>query len=326
MDGLLSVVVPVYRVEPYLDRCVESIVNQTYSNLEIILVDDGSPDNCPKMCDDWAERDSRIRVIHKENGGLSDARNAGIALATGEFLAFVDSDDYIAGDMYEIMIAALRRTEAGIACCGTNIVKNGVVTPVHCLPQEQCFTGELALREVLLCGCVNESACDKVYRMEVFDEILYPVGEINEDIVVIPFLLDRAETIVHTGVPLYFYCRDGCSITRSSYSPKKRIMIAHLDALEHYLKANHPSLLPDLVVLQAGYCQSVLYLLLDNKAVYKTYQDDYQEFYRRFKQSFWSRNRLVKTGTAEKIKGYLIYFKLYYILHYFAQIRKRGKS
>ena len=97
----VSIIVPVYKVEPYLDKCVSSIVNQTYTNLEIILVDDGSPDNCPAMCDAWAEKDSRIRVIHKPNGGLSDARNAGMAVATGELMAFVDSDDWIAPDMYE---------------------------------------------------------------------------------------------------------------------------------------------------------------------------------------------------------------------------------
>ena len=91
---LISIIVPIYHVEQYLNRCVESIVNQTYSNLEIILVDDGSPDNCPKMCDDWAKRDSRIKVIHKGNGGLSDARNAGMKIAKGDVISFIDSDDW----------------------------------------------------------------------------------------------------------------------------------------------------------------------------------------------------------------------------------------
>lgn len=185
MDGLLSVIVPVYKVEPYLDRCVESIVNQTYSNLEIILVDDGSPDDCPRMCDGWAEKDSRIRVIHKENGGVSDARNVGIALATGEYLAFVDSDDYIAENMYEILISAMHRTGAEIACSGTNIVKNGVETTVRSLQKKMCFSEELALREVLLRGNVNEAVWDKVYRKTLFQGILFPKGEISEDIVVI---------------------------------------------------------------------------------------------------------------------------------------------
>ena len=95
MNSLISVIVPIYNVEKYLDKCVDSIINQTYKNLEIILVDDGSPDNCPQMCDDYAKKDSRIRVVHKENGGLSDARNAGMKVATGEYVSFIDSDDYI---------------------------------------------------------------------------------------------------------------------------------------------------------------------------------------------------------------------------------------
>ena len=98
-EPLVSVIVPVYKVEKYLDKCIESIVGQTYENLEIILVDDGSPDNCPTMCDEWAQKDSRIKVIHKENGGLSSARNAGLDACTGDYIGFVDSDDWIEPDM-----------------------------------------------------------------------------------------------------------------------------------------------------------------------------------------------------------------------------------
>lgn len=117
-DILLSVIVPVYNVENYLDRCMESIVNQTYKNLEIILVDDGSPDGCPAKCDMWAKRDNRIKVIHKKNAGLGFARNSGLEVATGEFVAFVDSDDYVDTAMYEILIGAACRHEADMVSCG----------------------------------------------------------------------------------------------------------------------------------------------------------------------------------------------------------------
>ena len=123
MDApLISVIVPVYKVEAYLDRCVQSIVDQTYRNLEIILVDDGSPDNCPAMCDAWAEKDSRIRVIHKENGGLSDARNAGMAVTAGEFVGFVDSDDSIAPEMYQMLLERMNADGSDIAACGVEMV------------------------------------------------------------------------------------------------------------------------------------------------------------------------------------------------------------
>ena len=118
----ISVIVPVYKVEAYLDKCISSIANQTYRNLEIILVDDGSPDNCPAMCDTWAEKDSRIRVIHKTNGGLSDARNAGMAIATGELMTFVDSDDWIAPDMCEHLYQRLAGDNSDIATCGVQMV------------------------------------------------------------------------------------------------------------------------------------------------------------------------------------------------------------
>ena len=114
----VSIVVPVYKVEPYLDKCISSIVNQTYTNLEIILVDDGSPDQCPQMCDAWAEKDARIRVIHKENGGLPDARNAGMAVATGEYIAFVDSDDWIAPDLYTHLYRRLTEDHSDISARG----------------------------------------------------------------------------------------------------------------------------------------------------------------------------------------------------------------
>ena len=115
MEELISVVVPIYRVEPYLDKCISSIVNQSYRNLEIILVDDGSPDNCPAMCDAWAERDSRIKVIHKPNGGLSDARNAGMAIASGELLGFVDSDNRISPNMYQILYDRMDHDDSDMA-------------------------------------------------------------------------------------------------------------------------------------------------------------------------------------------------------------------
>lgn len=117
-EDLISVIVPVYKVEKYLHRCVDSIINQTYKNLEIILVDDGSPDNCPKICDEYAQKDQRIKVIHKKNAGISEARNAGLEIAQGEFVAFVDSDDYIDSTMYEKMLLLAQKEKNDLVLCG----------------------------------------------------------------------------------------------------------------------------------------------------------------------------------------------------------------
>ena len=313
--GLLSVIVPVYNVEQYLDRCVESIVNQTYTNLEIILVDDGSPDRCPEMCDAWAERESRIKVIHKENGGLSDARNAGIAAATGRYLAFVDSDDYVDSCMYETMLEAMNRTDSGIASCGRYIVKGTEQIAMHSMDRETLFAAEDAIKELLIGGCVEEAACDKVYRAELFAGICFPVGEINEDIVIMPMLLSRAEKIVHVGSAFYYYWQNSSSITRSAYTPKKKVVLDHLDALESYLADVQPTLLPYFDVLQSRYCQSMLYLLLDNRTVYRQYSKDRQAFYDRFQRSFLPSLKLGRANRTERLKGLLIYFHLYYVLH-----------
>ena len=122
MEELISVIVPIYKVEHYLPKCIDSIIHQTYQNLEIILVDDGSPDNCPEICDEYAKRDKRIKVVHQENGGLSAARNSGVEMANGEFLCFVDSDDYIHPKMYEILYKNLKKFKADISICDYNVV------------------------------------------------------------------------------------------------------------------------------------------------------------------------------------------------------------
>ena len=121
---LVSVVVPVYKVERYLDKCIGSIVKQTYTNLEIILVDDGSPDNCPQMCDEWAKKDARIRVIHKENGGLSDARNAALDICTGTYVVFVDSDDYVHPEYVSYLYEMIVQHNADLAVCATLLTEH----------------------------------------------------------------------------------------------------------------------------------------------------------------------------------------------------------
>ena len=131
-EDLISIVIPVYKVEKYLEKCVESVINQTYKNLEILLVNDGSPDNCPKICDEYAQKDNRIKVIHKENGGLSDARNAGIDVAAGKYIAFVDSDDYVSNDYIEYMYNLIKEYNTQMATCETEVInaeKNKVIKP-----------------------------------------------------------------------------------------------------------------------------------------------------------------------------------------------------
>lgn len=180
---LISIVVPVYKVEPYLDKCISSIVNQTYKNLEIILVDDGSPDNCPAMCDAWAEKDNRIRVIHKPNGGLSDARNAGMSVATGELMAFVDSDDWIAPDMYEKLYHRLTEDGSDIAACGVQMVWEDNTPPrMLTRPGSRTLNRDEAMQAIIEESCLKQPVWYKLYKSKLVRDIRFPVGKYHEDV------------------------------------------------------------------------------------------------------------------------------------------------
>ena len=182
-EELISVIVPIYKVEKYLKRCIESIINQTYHNLEIILVDDGSPDKCGEMCEEYSKKDKRIKVIHKENGGLSDARNKGLEIATGKYIGFVDSDDFIDKDMYKVLYNNLKNNNADMSICSIyqfeneeEIVKgyNKNETVITYNKQEMFnnFYDDL-LRNVV--------AWNKLYKADIFKDIKYPKGKAVEE-------------------------------------------------------------------------------------------------------------------------------------------------
>lgn len=215
MKKLVSVIVPVYQAEKYIDRCVKSIVEQTYKNLEIILVDDGSTDNCPEICDQWADVDSRIKVIHKENGGLSSARNAGIDMAKGEFFGFVDSDDWIALDLFEKVMRVFDNHNPDIVTFDCNrINENGEIYTTTENIKEGVLSPERAIEE-LLKGNINNYAVNKVYKKQVFEGIRFPVGRLWEDMAIAYKLLLNAESIYCYPEKLYFYYSRQDSISKT---------------------------------------------------------------------------------------------------------------
>lgn len=214
----ISVIIPVYKVEPYLDACVSSVVGQTFSDLEILLVDDGSPDRCPELCDAWAQKDPRVRVIHQENGGLSAARNTGIGAAKGEFLAFVDSDDMLEPD-------ALRRAwEAQQACQADLVIFNLVYVDEHnhslpapdfsgfrdeILTADEVWQRYFALAEQKIYYVV---AWNKLYRRELFKTLRYAPGKRYEDQFLLPGLLAQCKTVACLRYVGYRYAQRGGSI------------------------------------------------------------------------------------------------------------------
>ena len=201
---LLSIIIPVYNVEKYLNRCVQSIVDQTYKNLEIILVDDGSPDNCPAMCDAWAKRDCRIKVIHKKNGGLSDARNAGMAIANGELMGFVDSDDWISPEMYQLLYERLEADNSDISACGVEMVwEDG--TPSRMLTKSGCcvLDREEAMQAIIEESWLKQPVWYKMYKTEQIRDISFPVGKYHEDVFWSYQAVARARRVSVVDTPCY---------------------------------------------------------------------------------------------------------------------------
>lgn len=250
----ISIIIPVYCVENYLTRCLDSVCNQSYTKLEIILVDDGSPDNCPAICDEWGRKDKRIKVIHKKNGGLSDARNAGIEVATGNYLLFIDSDDYIAPTMCERLLNAAQAADAEIAVCNF-----WWMYPEHKeIQSTKMPDGKIVERSAILETWIKNWTVDfvvawnKLYRRDLFftpEHIRYPVGKLHEDEFTTYKLLYAANRVVFVKDPLYFYVQRAGSITANyteknlndfvaavceyvkwadSFAPKKRPLMEYL--------------------------------------------------------------------------------------------------
>lgn len=239
---MISVIVPVYKVEKYLSRCVDSILAQTYSDLEIILVDDGSPDRCGEICDEYAKKDARIRVIHKANGGLSDARNAGIEAATGEFICFIDSDDYIDTSMLMRLTQLQQQYDADIACCGVCDVYEGGHYTVKPDSRTMCYTGKEALEDTLAGRNMVVSACNKLIRMKTLGEHRFLVGKIYEDAFFMPKLILDAKCVAVTTEPLYFYWHRKGSITTVSFEKKHMDIIAAYEETYDFVMKYCPEL------------------------------------------------------------------------------------
>lgn len=240
---LISVIVPVYNVEPYLEKCVSSITGQTYRNLEIILVDDGSVDRGGQMCDKFAAQDGRIVVIHQQNRGLSAARNAALDVAHGEFIGFVDSDDWIEPDMYERLYEALSRAGADIAACGWQVHENDKTRFFR--PDEQVLPPFDAIKLLITDpGKIGMCVWNKLYKTHLFSQLRFPVNRNYEDECVMPVLLDSACKTVIFKAAEYHYVRRVGSITKSPYSSKSLDAVFAAHTAADYITGKYPRLTP----------------------------------------------------------------------------------
>ena len=221
-EELISVIVPVYNAEQYLERCVNSIINQTYRNLEIILVNDGSTDQSGELCDSFALQDKRIRVFHKENGGSGSAKNTGFAVATGEYLALVDSDDWIEPDMYQSLLSTLKEYNAQIIACGIRkVTDNGEIAYYNdCLNERIQYTTEEALLELPKNERITNSMCNKLFHKRTIQDLRMDESIAFDDDPFVPKCIARAEKIFYTAEPFYNYYQRQNSISSNVFSAK----------------------------------------------------------------------------------------------------------
>ena len=291
-DELISVIIPVYKVEQYLDRCIESVVSQTYKNLEIILVDDGSPDNCPGICDKWKNVDSRIRVIHKKNGGLSDARNAGVAISKGKYIAFVDSDDYICSDMYEKLYKVIVKSKADMAICnflcvgeeGNVINRKNIQMPI----KDEIILGQEVLTNRIWGkqGWHWVVAWPRLYSRALFENICFPVGKVHEDEFTAHLFWNNCEKVACTKGVYYNYVQRNESIMNERYSVKR------LDSIEALLMRLDFMLDEKYSNESIHSCYNLYYsLLIESYKKVNIRQKDikkrYNELHELYKKIFW---------------------------------------
>ncbi len=238
---LISVVVPVYKVEPYLSRCIDSILSQTFTDFDLILVDDGSPDNCGKICDEYAQKDNRIRVIHKENGGLSSARNAGIdwvfANSNIHWITFIDSDDWIHPKYLEFLLSGATSTNTDICAC--EYTETAEFFDFECL--NNVDPQKLTPEELFVNHHVTSViACCKLYKKTCFNSIRFPIGKLHEDEYTTYKILFEKSHISYLKAPLYFYYVNPDSIVRSQWSPKRLDAItAYEEQIAYFRKSGH---------------------------------------------------------------------------------------
>ncbi len=311
---MISVIVPVYGVEAYLNKCVHSIVTQTYRDLEIILVDDESPDNCPAMCDAWALKDPRIRVLHNPHGGLSDARNKGLEASSGEFIIFVDSDDYLAPAHCEKLLAAQRETDADIVIGNFAWITQDCELITRNFPSAELasFSGRQCLSLLfpksgysLSCG---DYAWDRLYRRNIFmgkAPLRYPVGKTYEDGFVSYKAIFAADTVTIIPDVLYFYVQRKGSITDDMSFAKLRDNFGRLDDMLDWLRDKDP----DTILLMEHALYFRYFGILGNalRLVDRHEADALSRHY-------W---KLLRSSTSPYLKNPKagLRFKIYYVLH-----------
>ncbi len=307
MNDLVSIIVPIYKVEKELSRCLDSIVNQTYNNTEIILIDDGSPDNCGSIADNYAQKYSNIIAIHQNNQGVSAARNAGLDIASGDYISFVDSDDYIELNMIEVMVSSLKRNQADIVTCGRFDEYHNKTIIRSNSEKEISLDAESTMKKTLMGNEFSMATWDKIYKKKIWSNIRFPVGRTYEDMCIMPQLIAKANLIVHVGLPLYHYCHRENSITTNINKKSIRDYYFAVKEIQLHTRNFFSDIAEELI-----YYMNLCHLHILHMCISIGYTGKEKEEAKDYLKNNWNNSYSIKNMTKiNKIKYLLINIHLY---------------
>lgn len=306
MKNLISVIVPVYKVEKYINQCIESIVNQTYKNLEIILIDDGSPDSCPQICDEWKNKDIRIKVIHKQNEGLSQARNSGLEICTGDFISFVDSDDFLEKNMYEKLLQIFETNQTDVAACQINRYENNSIYPIKLFKYAKSYNNINYLKS-LINRKVDSASWNKLYTRNFIKNSRFIPNKNNEDTLWLFYrFYDNDFTIAYTKERLYYYRKTIGSITTSKLNSHTFDVFFNAKEMAQYDSSHKQILSKELKNYTINIAIDILWNIRKEQTL-ANYQTEIQEVFSTIRHNLPSILFSKEQSIKRKIKSLILY-------------------
>lgn len=306
MEKLISVIVPVYKAEKYINQCIESIVNQTYKNLEIILIDDGSPDSCPQICDQWEFKDNRIKVIHKQNEGVSKARNSGLEVCTGDLISFVDSDDFLEENMYEKLLQLFETDHADVVACQINRYEHNSICPIKYFKYKNEYNNINYLKS-LIKREIDSAPWNKLYTKKFISNSRFIPNKNNEDTLWLFYrFYDNDFKIIYTKERLYYYRKTIGSITTSKLNPHTFDVFFNAKEMNQYDSSHKQILSKELKDYTINIAIDILWNIRKEQ-IFNNYQAEILEIISTIRNNFPYILLSKKQSLKRKIKSLILY-------------------